>query len=232
LPMSQHERHHRTNSRSNNRASLRSGVRGQPTRRERHSSPTQPAERPVSADATNAGPPVARGRLFLRSPTPTVRDQTSHSRHSGHPEHNHSSLPRLDPGVQDSGRMGKNGELWDTNGEVWYPRKYFFKYAVNVTTASGTLEPATHMRAAINSEGEPTLYGFNPGGGTPSRQPLQALPKSGREGPRERQHQWLERNFELKHLIDSTILKIEDIGVEADVYRYRTMDRSKTILEE
>ncbi len=96
----------------------------------------------------------------------------------------------------------------------------------------GTLGTTPYVRYVINPEGDPTVYGIFRQDGIVHSKPLKAL-ASHRLGTSCEGHlDWLDGQFALQALIDAELRDLDDVGVEADVYRLRKAAFDKKDLEE
>jgi len=96
----------------------------------------------------------------------------------------------------------------------------------------GTLGTTPYVRYVINPEGDPTVYRIFRQDRIVHSKPLKAL-ASHRLGTSCEGHlDWLDGQFALQALIDAELRDLDDVGVEADVYRLRKAAFDKKDLEE
>jgi len=74
---------------------------------------------------------------------------------------------------------------------------------------------------AIDSQGNPTVYRIFQRDGVIHSKPLKALASSQLGTSREGHLDWLDGRFTLQALIDSELLNLNNMGVEANIYRLR-----------
>jgi len=96
----------------------------------------------------------------------------------------------------------------------------------------GALGTTPFVCYAINPQGNPTVYGIFRQDRDIHSKPLKALASSRLGTPREGHLDWLDSKFALQALINSELLNLEDVGVEANVYQLRKATFDKAELEE
>ncbi len=128
--------------------------------------------------------------------------------------------------------MAPDGGLCGPNGKIWHPRLFGDRYAISTVDEDGTLGTTPYVRYAINPEGDPTVYGIFRREGIIHSKPLKALASHRLASSREGHLDWLDGRFALRALIDVELRDLDDVGVEADVYRLRKAAFDKKDLEE
>ncbi len=88
------------------------------------------------------------------------------------------------------------------------------------------------MHYAINPQGDPTVYGIFQRDGIVHSKPLKALASNRLGASCEGHLDWLDGQFALRTLIDAELQDLDDVGVEADIYRLRKAAFNKKELEE
>jgi len=96
----------------------------------------------------------------------------------------------------------------------------------------GALGTTPFVHYAINSQGDPTVYGIFRQDRDIHSKPLKALASSQLGSPHEGHLNWLDGQFALRALINSEFLNLDDVGVEADIYQLRKVAFDKKELEE
>jgi len=85
---------------------------------------------------------------------------------------------------------------------------------------------------AINPQGDPTVYGIFRQDGIIHSKPLKALASHRLGTSREGHLNWLNGRFALRALIDTELQDLDNVGVEANIYRLRKAAFNKKDLEE
>src|SRR6266446_2237888 len=195
---------------------------------EEHPDPT-----PSDDGGSDAEPNVDRGRHILqhRPPTPYASTAFDHrnSRRAFTLERDESDDPAR---VRNGWTVAPDGGLCGPNGKVWHPRLFGDRYAISTVDEDGTLGTTPYVRYAINPQGDPTVYGIFRREGVIHSKPLKALASHRLASSREGHLDWLDGRFALCALIDIELRDLDDVGVEADVYRLRKAAFDKKELEE
>ena len=125
-----------------------------------------------------------------------------------------------------------DGGLCGPNGKVWHPRHFGDRYAISTVDEDGALGTTPYVRYVINPEGDPTVYRIFRQDRIVHSKPLKALASHRLGTSREGHLDWLDGQFALQALIDAELRDLDDVGVEADVYRLRKAAFDKKDLEE
>src|SRR6266436_5032660 len=195
---------------------------------EEHSNPP-----PSDDGGSDAEPNMDRGRHILqhRPPTPYASMAFDHrnSRRAFTLERDESDDPAR---VRNGWTVAPDGGLCGPNGKVWHPRLFGDRYAISMVDEDGALGTTPYVRYAINPQGDPTVYGIFRREGVIHSKPLKALASHRLASSREGHLNWLDGRFALRALIDVELRDLDDVGVEADVYRLRKVAFDKKDLEE
>src|SRR6266403_570662 len=193
----------------------------------------RPHSPPSDNEGSNTEPGLDRGRPILqyRPPTPYAPPHFAHrnSRCGLTLERDAGDDPAR---VRDGWTVAADGGLCSPNGKVWHPRLFGDRYAISTVDEDGALGTTPYVRYAINPEGDPTVYGIFQREGIIHSKPLKALASHRLASSREGHLDWLDGRFALRALIDVELRDLDDVGVEADVYRLRKAAFDKKDLEE
>ncbi len=93
--------------------------------------------------------------------------------------------------------VAPNGELCGPNGKIWHPRCFSEWYAISTVNEDGTLGTTPFVCYAINTQGDPTVYGIFQQDGDIHSKPLKALASSQLGTSHEGHLDWLNSKFAL-----------------------------------
>ncbi len=198
---------------------------------------TSDEEHPRSPSSDNGGshsnPDPDRGRHLLQHhpPTPYAPLNVAYGNSI-----RGLSLERDTPDdparVRNRWTVAPDGGLCGPNGKVWHPRRFGDRYAISTVNEDGALGTTPYVHYVINPQGDPTVYGIFRRDGIIHSKPLKALASHQLGTSREGHLDWLNGRFTLCTLIDAELQDLDDVGVEADVYRLRKAAFNKKELEE
>src|SRR6266478_3221704 len=192
-----------------------------------------PDPAPSDDGGSDAEPNVDRGRHILQHHPPTPYALTAFDHRNSRRALTLERAESDDPArVRNGWTVALDGGLCGPNGKIWHPRLFGDRYAISTVDEDGTLGTTPYVRYAINPEGDPTVYGIFRQDRIVHSKPLKALASHQLGTSREGHLDWLDGRFALRALIDAELQDLDDVGVEADIYRLRKVAFDKKDLEE